>query len=542
MRNMIKLLNIQLTGMLGINRFLHTRDKGTKARMALIGVTVLIGVGVLAAALFMLCDTVLPVLRTLRMTGLLPPMLYALSSVMCLITSLQTGAGALFDTRDVQILLPMPLRTRTIVCARLMGLYVVDLLVELVAFVPVMVQYARYTNALPGAYIAACVLGALSLPVLPLLLGTALGTLIRSAAARFRHSNIVAIILLCVFSLGAMAFSFSISFSSMDSIDIGKILRITQTVTDAIVRLYPPTLLFVWAVEGSWAAAIGLFALSALCFALTVAVLGHFYLPLHGRIGASGAARRGVKANVWRAHTPSMALLAREGRRMLASPIYAVNTTFGLLLMMVFAGAMWFFGDRLFALIAVGELAGVDVRAYVCAGAAYILFLFTTMMPTTCVSISLEGAAFTTLRAMPVRARTLFAAKAAYNMLLMLPAVLISAALLTGALGLSGVNALSCFLLPLSGVLLAPSWGLIANLLFPRFDWKSETEVVKQGASALVGMLGAFLLSLAPMFLLFYLGADLSTAALWLSLAYTALSGVCWVVLLTWGEKRLERI
>ena len=180
---MIKLLNIQLTGMLGINRFLHTRDKGTKARMALIGVTVLIGVGVLAAALFMLCDTVLPVLRTLRMTGLLPPMLYALSSVMCLITSLQTGAGALFDTRDVQILLPMPLRTRTIVCARLMGLYVVDLLVELVAFVPVMVQYARYTNALPGAYIAACVLGALSLPVLPLLLGTALGTLIRSADA-----------------------------------------------------------------------------------------------------------------------------------------------------------------------------------------------------------------------------------------------------------------------------------------------------------------------------------------------------------------------
>lgn len=542
MRNMMKLVSIQLAGMLGVNRFLHTRDRGQKARMGLVGLALLLAVGVIVATIVMIGELALPTLRLLGMAKLVPPLMFAVASIACLITSVQTGAGALFDTRDVQILLPMPLQAHTIVCARLLGLYAVDLLVELVVFVPVMAIYARHVAVSAGPYAVACVLGALALPVLPLLLGTAVGTLVQSASARFRHSNIVALVLLAAISLGALAFSFSISFASADSFDIGKLLRLSQTITDMVVRVYPPTRLFVWAVDGSLAAALGLFAVSAGCFALMVLVLGHFYLPLHGLIGSAGAARRGVKAGVWRVRSPFRALLVREGRRMLASPIYALNTTFGQLLMVIFAAALWLMGDQIFALLAVGEFAGIDMRGYISSAAAFILYLFTTMMPTTCVSISLEGAAFTGLRALPVRGRTLFAAKAVFNMLLMLPAVVVSAALLNAALGLTGAAGAACYLLPLSGVLLAPAWGLIANLLLPRFDWKSEAEVVKQSASALVGMLGGLALSIGPMALLFAVGADMAAAALWLSLVYTALGALCWGVLLTWGERRLTAI
>lgn len=91
-------------------------------------------------------------------------------------------------------------------------------------------------------------------------------------------------------------------------------------------------------------------------------------------------------------------------------------------------------------------------------------------------------------------------------------------------------------------MLLAPAWGLIANLLLPRFDWKSEAEVVKQGASVLAGMFGALALSIGPLALCFAVGANMAAAALWLSLAYTALAALCWGVLLTWGEKRLAQI
>ena len=543
MRNMAKLLWIQLTGLLGINRFLHTHDRGERTRMALIGLSVAVLIGVAVTAICLMCEAALPVLRTLNMATLMLPLMYASASIICLLTSIQTVASALFDTRDVQILLPMPLRTHTIVCARLLGLYAVNLLVELIVFVPVMVMYARHIPVQAGAYIAAGALGALSLPVLPLLLGAVIGTLVRSASARFRHSNIVALVLLTVASLGVMALSFSISFSNMDSLDVGKLLRISQTITDMVVRLYPPTRLFVWAIEGAWGAALALFVISAGGFALAVWGLGRFYLPLHGLIGAAGGTmRRGVKAGAWRVHSPLDALLAREGRRMIASPIYALNTTIGLLLMVIFAALIRGMGDRIFAILAAGDFAGVDLRGYISAGAAYILYLFTSMMPTTCVSISLEGASFTGLRALPVRARTLFAAKAAFNMLLMLPAVIVSAALLVSALGLTGTEAAACYLLPLSGVVLAPAWGLIANLLLPRLDWKSETEVVKQSASALVGMLGGMALSIGPLVLLVYLDANLATAALWLALVYTALGAVCWSVLLTWGERRMNEI
>ena len=113
---------------------------------------------------------------------------------------------------------------------------------------------------------------------------------------------------------------------------------------------------------------------------------------------------------------------------------------------------------------------------------------------------------------------------------------------LSMALSLTAMETAACFLLPLSGVVLAPAWGLIANLLLPRFDWKSETEVVKQGASVLVAMLGGMALSIAPLAGLLYLGVNLSAAAIVLAGVYTLLGVGCWIVLLTWGEKRFARI
>ena len=321
MRNIGKILAIQLTGMLGVNRFLHTKDKALKVRMGFLGATLGFAVACVAVMAAFLCEMALPTLRMLGLAKVLLPMVYAAASVMCLITSMQTGANALFDTRDVQILLPMPISTRAIVCARLLGLYVVDLLIELVVFVPVMVQYARHIPVEMGAYVTACVVGALSVPMLPLILGTVLGALVRLAASRFRHANLVTTAVLMLISLGAMVFSFSLSFTATEEINVLMLLRLSQTITDWIVRLYPPTQLFVDAIGGQISAALLLAGISLCCFGVTEMVLGHFFMPLHDLFGASGAARRGVKADVWRVRSPMRALILREGRRMLASPI-----------------------------------------------------------------------------------------------------------------------------------------------------------------------------------------------------------------------------
>lgn len=541
MCNAGRLVSIQLRGMLGIGRFMHTRDKGQRVRIALVGLGVLLCAGVIAISLYALCEAALPVLRLAGLMDVLPALLFATSSIVCLTTSFFTGAGAVFDTRDVQILLPMPILTRVIVSARLLGLYVIDLLAELVIFVPVMLQYGRFASPAVGAYIFACVLGAFSLPVLPLLVGTALGAALQAISARSRHRNVVSIVLLCAFTLGAMVFSFYLSFGSA-SLDVGMLLRLSQVLTDHIVRLYPPTRLFVDAVHGAWGQAVLLAGLSWALFIAAVCALGRFYMLAHALISASPTARRGVPAREWRVRAPFTALVVREARHMIASPVYAVNTSFGLLLMVVLAGVFCVFGERILSFLEIGELAGVDVRGYAANGAAFVLFLLTTMAPTTCVSISLEGPAFTNLRALPIHARMILAAKAAYNMLLMIPAVLLSAVLTVMAFKLNGMRAISCFLLPLSGTILAPAWGLIANLLFPRFDWKSETEVVKQSLAAGVGVLGSILLCIVPFVVLIRIQIDLSAAAMALSIVYTALGVMCWGILLTWGVRRIRKI
>ena len=80
-------------------------------------------------------------------------------------------------------------------------------------------------------------------------------------------------------------------------------------------------------------------------------------------------------------------------------------------------------------------------------------------------------------------------------MITLSPTVIVSSVLYAFALGLSPASALMLPLATLSFCLFTGLFGLAANLLLPKLDWKNEIVPIKQGGASLVAMLGGMLAS-----------------------------------------------
>lgn len=542
MHNLFLLLRVQTDGMLGISRFVHTKSKGQRAKTVLLALCLLLGAGGIAAGLFALCEAAVPMLKMLNLLHILPVLAFAMGSVLCLMTSMFVGAGTLFSTRDTQLLLSMPISVRTLVTARLIGLYLTDFVLQSIFLLPILVQYGRYADVAPGAYLITCVCTLLALPVLPMVLGTVLSTVLHAIAARARNKNLWTMLFIFGATIGAMALSLYLPSLALRESGLSMLLNLSEYVTSLVTTFYPPTRWFVNALLGRWGDAVLLFALSAAGFVGVVFLLSQVFQAAYARISSISVARKKVKTQFRRVHSPLHALFRREVSRYVSTPMYVVNTSFGFVTMILLSVALYFFGEPMFVYLDMGIALGVDVRAYVSSFAAFFLFLLACIAPTTTVSISLEGLQFPAIQNLPLRASDYFLAKAIVYWMLLVPSTLISATLLCIALSLDGTAALSCYLLPLSAGVLIPPLGLLVNLLFPRFQWKSEIEVVKQSLSATIGIFGGILLGILPIVILFQMQVDVSKMALLLTGVYTLLGIGLWGVLLTWGKRRLASL
>ena len=97
-------------------------------------------------------------------------------------------------------------------------------------------------------------------------------------------------------------------------------------------------------------------------------------------------------------------------------------------------------------------------------------------------------------------------------------------------------------LIPFLVVILTAITGLYINLLYPKLNWESEQEVVKQGISVLVTMSVNFILVLIPMVLYFILSLNEIFKLIIVVISYILLIILCAILLFKHGRKLYEKL
>lgn len=519
-------LRTLMTGFFNLNAW---RQANKKERWRTIGIGVIIGLVILVLA-FYLAGTAYAYAK-LGLLEQIPNLMFFAANVALIAVTFYKANGCLFACRDQELVTSLPLPTSLIIGSRFLTMYGISLLFSCVMMLPTMIVYAFFAAPPPLFYLF-FLITLFVMPLLPMTIAAIISAVITFIAVRFRHANLVTILLSLIIILALVVvplFLFS-DFGNLESQPSDNLQELAPLVTmiDALIttvnQFYPPALWYSQAMVTTSIVSFTLYVVvSFLVFGLFIAVLARFYRRLDNALTARRTKGQfQLQTSSIKARSAWQTLYRREIKRYFTSPLYVLNTLIGPLLLIVFAVAVCFLPLETY--LAQTPFA---VTPFVPLAMAIILGLTAT---TTC-GISLEGKQVWLLQSLPLTNAVIYNSKLALNLTITLPGVIVGGLLLTYAISFTPLEILALFLFPFTYCIFISEIGLACNLRWPRYDWKEEAAVIKQGLPVLLTMLVDFFLLLLIGVIAFLLDFGQMFAAVYSVLVATLLLAVAAVYL-----------
>ncbi len=479
---MVKILTkLFIKDQFSIKRLMGFETKKEKVK------TVLIGLAIAYAAItffglfgYMFFDLG----KTLSQMGQIELMLSFLAVYavgLTLILVLFRAQGYLFHYRDYEILAPLPISSRTLLLSKTIVMMLLLYVSSFLFTIPIGVSYF-YHSGLDGLKIAIYLISFLFFPLIPVVFMSLISLGITSITSRFKHNKVLNILFLFAIFIGFMLASFSFSDADINPLT-GQIELFKRFQT-----VYPPIKWMIEAIDQK-----NLLSLFLLVGSNTL-VFGGFIYGIQGFVNQAN--QRGNKQNVsWNTKKLSYherpliwMMIIKEWKKFIGVPIYAVNAGFGAVILLVASIGSLFYQEGLKDIL--GQMVGVGLAIE---PMLLVLIAFCLAMAyTPAISLSLEGKNLWVIKSLPIEPKQVMTSKILFNMLLVIPAGIVSVLLFGISFQLPWMNQVIILLLVVSFSTLISYFNGVINLLVPRFDFKNEVEIVKQSMGALFGVFGGF--------------------------------------------------
>lgn len=471
-------------------------------------------------------------LEALGMLELLLPIGFLLAALVSLFFSIYKVPSYLFTFQDYEMLAAMPVKNSDILMSKLIYSYGSNLGTCCEIILPFLIVFGVKSGQGLLFYLRA-LLTVLALPLFPMVVGAVIGLLLHWVASRFRARNAVLMVLSLAMFFGIFYFSFSMSSMGEDQ------MLSALTGMARFLSTFPPAVLFVEAMLGSWLSLLGLTGLCLLVFLLFVLVFSRSFVRINSVLREKHS-RANFRMGALKSSSQRKALFTRELRRYFSEYTYVMNTAVGMLLLTVLTILFAVSGKGVLSSLLEMNVSTSDLMPIFCA----ICTLMCGMTCTTGVSISLEGKTLWILRSLPVRETDIFRAKIFLNLLVTLPLLTLNVAALGVLLSLNPLEFFILWAVPAVYSVFTALFGLFVNLLLPKMEWNSAMVVIKQSASSFAsvfgGMLAVIAVALVYLFLLpqmdFLLFGGIAAAV------FALIDLVLWARLRSWGVKKLRTL
>lgn len=465
-------------------------QKTQKARSAATSIAFVIGyallmIVVIGGSLGILFSQICLPLAAVGMTWMYFLMAAMLSMLLGVFGSVFSTFSSLYQAKDNDLLLALPIPVRCILISRLLAVYLMGLIFGGVVMLPAIIVY-WCTVRLSAAAIICPLVMLLAVSVIVFLLSCALGWVVAKINSKLKNRSF----LIALASLAGIGLYYVVYFKLTGLVQ--ELLQNAAAIGAQVKGAAYPLYLFGDAAAGNWLALLGLLAVVAVLFVLVWQLLSRTFLKLATASGATAKARyKGVNAKTRR---PAAALLAREFRRFTGSANYMLNCGLGTLMMPIAAVLLFLKG---------GDLA-VELRLLLDASsgalpifAAAALCMLISMNDSTAPSVSLEGKTLWIVQSLPVRPWLVLRAKLLVQLSLTVLPALLCAAALAWALALDAASVVLLMAFILSFCVLTACFGLFINLRHVNLTWSSEIYPIKQSMPVTLALFGGWAYGIA---------------------------------------------
>jgi len=425
--------------------------------------------------------------------------------------------SAFYFSRDLEMLIPLPLRPFEVMLSKFSVILVNEYLTVLVIVAPPIVYYGIQSRAGFAFWTNALILYLL-LPVIPLAIVSILVVGMMRVVNLSRKKDALIIVGSLVLISAALGLQFVFARSGRSELDGQAMVKFFASPDSLLKQIgagFPPSIWATKALAGGFSGS-GLLHLIifagvslVLFYGMLVAAENLFYRGLVGIGEISGRRKILSQAEMSRrvssGRRPVQAIFWREWRIMNRTPIFLLNgvlTAFLLpviFVIMAKAGS----GDNTFILM----LAMTSPKpVYVILGSACILLVCGCLNGTSSSTFSREGGQFWMSKVIPVSPREQVTAKFAHSYIIALLGIIAGAVMLIFGLHLKLAPCAAAILFALVGAVGMTAVGMIIDLARPLLEWTNPQKAIKQnmnvvfsllanmGALAILGFFSYFLL------------------------------------------------
>lgn len=511
-----------------------TSGSGKKKGLGTAGIIALVSLLVLIFVFYFLviADTLASVLIPLGYDAPYFAIFNILILSMVFLLSVFETKSELFECKDNDLLLSMPIRPRDIVLARSLTVVILNVIEALVVSIPVTVMYVvRGGNPL---YIPSSIISAILIALLATALSSAVGYLVALVSSRLKHSTAVTVLIslafIALYVVGYTSLMNGLTAMEDDPIAAGDAIggAIGSLSVLGNISILKP-------IETSIFVVISLASVLLAWF-----IISKNYVNII-TTKAEGSKEKYVHRELV-AGTALIALAKKELSLFFSNATYILNGVIGALFQVMLVimlmtsnedllelAAMLgiFEGDGVFELLITALLVGCGSISSISASA-----------------LSLEGKSLWIIKSSPIKTTTVIAAKLVPHLAVCLPASLVSSVLAIIALGSHPGWWAFMILVPVLSSFMFAMLGLALNIAMPKFEFASTAQVVKQSMPVFIITLGGMVFTVLAVVLCFFGAMSLGAVLTAIIFSILVLLGFLAAYLILSGPsvKRLEKL
>lgn len=476
------LLKVKILGLL--KKSLQSKKSKQSIAKTILMALLFIYVGVVFFGMFyVMFDTIIEPFHLLHLNWLYFAIMAIMVIMLCFIGSVFLTEHELYEAKDNDLLLSMPISNYHILLSRLCTILLLDYVFELLIVIPAFIVYMRFTS-MHMLQIITFMIVILTLPFMVMALTMIMAWLVATIMKKIRYKNIVTVVLWLVF--------FSIYMFVVMSIQdyIVVLIQNGESIAQAIEKSLFPIYHLALSISESNIISLGIYLLSVFIpFGIVFYILSINFIKLTTSKGKEK--KRIYKEKPMKEKGLLYSLYIREIKHFFSNPMIILNGMTGTLMTVIACVALCFYKDDLRLLVQ--QLPFLDI--YVVAIACIISISMGSLNIISASLISLEGQNLWILKSLPIQEKDILLAKLLLHLSICLPGHILFGLVISIILGFSVFDSLLVIIVPCLMTTFVALIGLLLNLWKPRFDWINETVCVKQSMPAFLTMLIAMSLA-----------------------------------------------
>lgn len=508
------------------NRNSNNKKKIDNKKNAIKGVGIALIIAYILFYVYFITNSLMPTFVYIGKPLYILAFLFSICSLYIFFANLFKIKNILFDFKDYDILMSLPIKRSVIILSKMVSLYIVNLLYTLIVMIPGYIAYIRYTD-LPHDYLFFLLLFAI--PIVPILASSIIGIIISWLTSFFKNKNIGSYVIYL-----ALIIAVFFGMYKINGLDEVTIVNNSINIVDKFSSYYPLTNTYITILSS-------FNIISLLSFVIVPLILFGLFI-IFVNFGYSTLRTKLLKHNIksdyilkrYTINKPIIALYKKEIKRYFSSPLYVINTAFGCIIMVLLILSMIIFNEKVISSFTKINNFNEVVKNNI----FMILSLLCVVSSTTNSSISLEAKSLWIIKMLPVNSSKIFLSKVMVNLTILIPTIIIGGTFFGIYLKLSFMEFAFLYLIMLSYSLFASINGLLLNLLFPKLDFENEIRVIKQSMAVFLTILTGIIIIAIPFKLL-----EININSIILITCTMFLIDVILVIVLHYyGDRKLKRL